>query len=75
MVVVILLRAFQRHPKDRVLLCEIIAYGSFIAAVVLGSQESLHWFTVFFFMLTILFTLLAGYLALANWLHRSNRAN
>jgi succinate-acetate transporter protein len=75
MIVVILLRAFQRNPKDRVLLCEIIAYGSFIGVVVIGSHESLHWFTAFFFMLTILFTLLAGYLAFANWLHRSNRAN
>lgn len=71
----VLFRAIRRDPRDRVLLCETIAFGSFFVAVaIIVSAQVSGWFAFLCLIPFVVFTILAIYFAWMNWLRRKKRA-
>lgn len=75
----ILLLALQRTPKDRVLICQLIAFGAFVLLLLLNrSGRPPDWLEYAFAANTVLFAVLAGYFGFLNffrgWLERRREA-
>ena len=70
-----LYRAIRRSPKDRVLLYQTIAFGSFVvAAIAIALAQLSGWFAFLCLIAFIIFTICAGYFALMNWVRRRKQA-
>jgi hypothetical protein len=71
-----LLFALRRNPKDRVLWCQTLAFFSFVAAVVVMRWADLSDSETFLTLIPFLaFIFLAGYFALMNRLRRRKKAS
>jgi hypothetical protein len=75
----ILLGALRRAPKDRVLVCQFIAWGAFIAALVVQAVPTCpEWVQFAFLATTALFAILSGYFGflsfLRGWLQHRKEA-
>ena len=73
----ILLIALRRSSKDRVLFCQLVAFGAFVAALFAhSSAKTAEWLEFALFGITALFTILAGFFGflifLRSWLQRRN---
>jgi ABC-type Co2+ transport system permease subunit len=66
-----LFRVVRANQKDRVLLCEALGVGIFLAALLLYGLVGLpDWFMVVCGLVAVLFGILAAYFALLNWKER-----
>lgn len=75
----VLFLALRRAQKDRVLFCQIVAFGAFVLTLlVYGSGRTSDWFEYAHAATTALFTVLAGYFGFLNflrgWLDRRKEA-
>lgn len=74
--ILVLLAAIRRNPKDRVLVCQTLAFVSTIAAAFIISWADLSGSAVILALIPfITFTFLAGYVGLMNWVRRRKRVS
>jgi peptidoglycan/LPS O-acetylase OafA/YrhL len=73
-----LVLALRRAPRDRVLLCQVIAYGAFVLLLLVYGSGTPDWFEYGVAATTVLFAVLAGYFGFLNflrgWLERRKEA-
>lgn len=66
----------RRNRKDRVLLCEALGVGIFLAALFLGGLIGLpDWLIVVSGLIAVFFAVLALYFGLLNWAQRRVRSD
>jgi len=75
-VVITIVQAIRRDPKDRVLLFELLALVTFCLGLLSGKFAGFHWLVIIVWMVLFLgFAFAAFYFAVINWLRRIKKAH
>jgi len=75
-VVITIVQAIRRDPKDRVLLFEFLAFVTFFLGSLSVKFAGFHWAVIIVWMVLFFgFTSVAAYSAVVNWLRRTKRAS